>query len=76
MARQTYLFTECQTEISIGEKTYDSVRELAKDSEWAWRDNMDTFSATHMSGVTRVTEEESGRVVGWINTETGKFVTR
>ncbi len=73
---KVYVFTECQSEIHIGEKPYGSVQELAKDSEWAWRDNMDTFSATHMSGVTRVTEEDSGRVVGWVNTETGKFVTR
>lgn len=72
-----FVFTECQTETHIGEKEAPSVEILAWSAVRAWRNDVDTFSSDHgFSGVTRVTEEDSGRVVGWMNSETGKFVKR
>lgn len=76
MAKKNYDFTDCSWDVPIGTRGFSSVEELGKSAEAAWKGNMDTFSGPGASEVTRVTESDSGKVVGWFNNHSGKFTPR
>ena len=73
---KSYDFTDTQWDVPIGTKSASSGEQLGKSAEAAWRGNMDTFSGPGASEVTRVTESDTGRVVGWFNNFTGRFTSR
>lgn len=76
MARKDYDFTDTQWDVPIGTRAFESAQQIGRSVEAAWRDNMDTFSGPGASEVTRVTESDTGKVVGWVNNHSGKYIPR
>lgn len=71
-----YEYTCAECEMFIGEKEHDDLRDIQKSTQWAYRGNVGTFLCGYHCDCIRITEKESGKVVGWFDNPSGKFIPR